>query len=280
MSQRILLSFLFCLTLTGSGCFSSKWAMRDPDYASKYDKPYPSRKPEKWRRMGKQMIDARHVEQKGGAYAKGAYSQNPDSGLLELGLYHYGKPWMSLHGGLSVLLGENQIVGFPGLDGGVRFQTPSRFAPFVGAGVYADLSPVVFNNSSNNDQQGLLSPTGPTTTQTRNSFAAVYPEAGFHYWLTSGLRMTGSAGYYFSSGGRDQDFLMVGLTFAHMSQPGPEDCAAAMQPDDLKLFNDLENAALDEAISAELPPYREASFREMFSDFAPPQDDSIKINVE
>lgn len=283
MSHRILLSLLFALTLTGPGCCSSKWAMRDPDYAKKYGVPYSENKWEKAQRMSKQMVDARHLEDQGGGYFKGAYSENPNAGMMELGLYHYSRPWLSAHGGLSVLLGEGGILGFPGVDLGMRFQSPSRFAPFVGAGVYTDLSEAIFGDSDEDEYRyGLEDP--HSHEDHRSIFAAIYPEVGFHYWLTSGLRMTGSAGYYFNTRGRDLDFLMLGLTFAHMSHPDSEDCAEVLSQDftadDLKTLNYVENAAIDETLPEKVPEYREASFREMFSDFAPPQDDSIKINLD
>jgi hypothetical protein len=280
MSRRILLTLLFSLTLTGSGCFSSKWAMRDPDYARKYGKPYPTSKRDKWHRMGKQVIDARHLEDQGGVFAKGAYSENPIAGLMEAGAFWYGRPWVSLHAGLSVLLGEHDIVGFPGLDLGLRFQSPSRFAPFVGAGIYSDVSEAVFGDHDDEFEFEELH----EHDRHRDVFAAVYPEAGFHYWLTSGLRLTGSAGYYFSSGGRDQDFLMLGLTFGYMPLPKREEIPEILKQDctaeELQHLNTVENTALDETVGRQAPPHREASFREMFSGSAPPADDSIKINIE
>lgn len=255
--------------------------MRDPDYARKYRKPYPSGKRDKWYRMGKQMIDARHLEDQGGVFAKGAYSENPVAALMEAGGFWYGRPWVSLHGGLSVLLGEHDIVGFPGVDLGLRFQSPSRFAPFVGAGIYSDISEIVFDGSDDDDEFEFED---PDEQRYREMFVAVYPEAGFHYWLTSQLRMTGSAGYCFSTESRDQDFLMLGLTFGYMPLPKQEEIPEILKEDctaeELRHLTTVENSTLDEMLERQAPPHREASFRETFSGHAPPQDESIKINIE
>lgn len=220
MSARVsLLLFLFAL-VCNTGC-SSKWALADRDYREKYSKPYPEARSEKWTRMTKQMVDARHIHDQGGLYVKGGWSENPDAGLVEMGAYGYSTPWMSSHIGLSGLIGEEDIYGLPGLELGTRFQSPSRVAPFVGVGTYVNLLDVGINallDSLDDDDCGC-----PEDDYKWSSvFATIYPEVGVHYWATPGLRVTGSAAYHFSSEGRDSDFLLLGVSFAHMSHADPE----------------------------------------------------------
>ena len=217
MSPRLCIPIILSMLIFGSGC-SSKWAIADRDYREKYRKPYPQNRYDKWSRMGKQMIDARHIHDQGGVYVKGGWSENPDAGLGEIGAYGYTDPWLSWHLGLSGLFGEERILGLPGLELGVRAQTPSRLAPFVGMGTYINLLDVAINELLDNDD-----PCGCPSEEydTHSIFATVYPEVGVHYWLTSGLRVTGSAAYHLSSRGRDNDFLMLGVSFAHMNHADP-----------------------------------------------------------
>ena len=230
MSSRvsILLMLLLC---TGSGCFklSSKWAMSDPDYAKKYSAPYPEDDAAKAQRLTKQMLDARHVAGDSGTYLKGAYSTEPDAGQLELGGFAYPNSFTELHGGLSVLAGEQGLWGFPGLDLGMRIQTPSRIAPFVGAGVFGDLSETILVALLDDDDDCGCD----ESYRYVHSFAAVYPEIGIHYWLDGTTRATLSAGYYFNSEGRDEDFWLIGFTIGGVTREEPT-------PDDLIWYDDAE----------------------------------------
>lgn len=196
--------------------------MSDPDYAKKYGTPYPEDDVEKAQRMTKQMLDARHVAGDGGTYLKGAYSTEPDAGQIELGGFHYPNAFTEFHGGLSVLIGEDELWGFPGIDFGMRLQSPSRIAPFIGAGVFGDLSePIVVGilDSLSGDDDDLCGCEEPH--RYVHSFAAVYPEIGIHYWLDGTTRATLSAGYYFNSEGRDEDFWLIGFSIGGVRHEEP-----------------------------------------------------------
>lgn len=217
----ILIALLLC---SGSGCLkpSSRWAMSDPDYAKKYGTPYPQDDVEKAQRMTKQMLDARHVAGDAGTYLKGAYSTEPDAGQIELGGFGYLITSTELHGGISVLAGERGVWGFPGIDFGIRFQPPSRIAPFVGAGIFGDLSePILYSIFDVEDPHYV------------HSFAAVYPEIGIHYWLDATTRATLSAGYYFNSKGRNDDFWLIGFTIGGITHEEPS-------RDELIWYDDIE----------------------------------------
>ena len=232
MSRTILILGLL-IVVCANGCkLSSKWANSDPDYARKYSTPYPENDWEKFGRMTKQSLDARHISGDGGSYVKGSYSTEPDAGQLELGGFRYLNSASEVHGGLSVLAGEEGLWAFPGLDFGVRLQTPSRIAPFVGAGVFGDLSePLLYalldDDDFDNEPRKYV-----------HSFAAVYPEVGVHFWLDGKTRATLSAGYYFHSEGRDKDYWLIGFTLGGINDEQPE-------PEELIYLDDLGSSEPD-----------------------------------
>lgn len=201
MSSRGLLLML-CWAFVASGCFSSKWGMDNGAYQKKYDRPYSDEPLKKWERMGRQMIDARHVANDSGTYIGGAASdfRHNAAGGIEVGVTNYSKPWLSSKVALAGQLNSGAANGFVGVNCAVHVSTPTRVAPFVGAGVFGgiDVSTVV---NSLNDEEG-------TDTQ---FLGAVYPEVGVHVWLNGRTRLTGSASYWVTSTGRDKDFWYYGL---------------------------------------------------------------------
>lgn len=213
------------LSSTLAGCQGSRWAKRDADYAHKY-RHHTDSIP----RMVKQAIDARHLRGKGGGYVAFAGRDDPTALGAEVGMSQYGEPWYEGRVGLATLIHDGGDHPFSaGLTGGVRAQTPTRLAPFVGAGVYGGYS--AFSNAErdgrDNDKDGLVDEEG----EYDDGFAvAIYPEAGVHYWLNHRLRLTASASYYVTNQGRDDDFLFysVGLAFLgseyeNMRSAPPED---------------------------------------------------------
>ena len=201
MSGRGLLLML-CWTVVASGCFSSKWGMDNGAYQKKYDRPYSDDPLKKWERMGRQMIDARHVANDSGVYIGGAASdfRNNAAGGIEVGVTNYSKPWLSSKVALAGQLNSGAANGFVGVNSAVHVSTPTRVAPFVGAGVFGgvDVSTVIdsLNGDESTDAQFL---------------GAVYPEVGVHVWLNGRTRLTGSASYWVTSTGRDKDFWYYGL---------------------------------------------------------------------
>ena len=185
-----------------SGCFSSKWGMDNGAYQKKYDRPYSDNTLKKWERMGRQMVDARHVADDSGVYIGGAASnfhQNSAAGF-EVGVTNYSKPWLSTKLALAGQLNSGASNGFVGVNTAVHVSTPTRVAPFVGAGLFGGVDVSTVINSLNNDES--------TDTQ---FLGAVYPEAGVHVWLNGRTRLTGSASYWVTSAGHDKDFLYYGL---------------------------------------------------------------------
>ena len=203
-------SVLLLLATTSAsfcGCASSKWAMDDPDYAKKYGKPYSEDEIEKVGRMAKQLVDARHAEGKGGLYVQGAGQSSPPAAGGEIGAFGYGPSWLSGRIGLALLGGTDANDLFTGLNMGVRVQSPSRVSPFGGLGVFAGYS----------EEEVYDENCGCRDETVDNTFFAIYPEIGVHFWLTGKTRLTASGSHFINSEGRDHDFWFFGLSVAWLS---------------------------------------------------------------
>ena len=191
---------------------SSKWAMDDADYAEKYSKPYGDDKPE---RLVKQMFDARHVEGKAGVSIGSGIGGAPLTAGVTISSFHYPNYWTEIDLGLTGLAGTGAHDWFIGPELGVRFQTPTRIAPFAGAGAFVGgnkFSRLADNDSVDNDDDGFIDESGERK-DAYKGFVAVYPEVGVHAWLTGTKRLTLSARYYVTEEGRKDDFWYIGLSF-------------------------------------------------------------------
>lgn len=206
MLRWTLLSFVI---LIAAGCTGSRWAKEDNDYARKY--------PRHTNNVGKtikQAVDARHVTDKSGGYVSFAGRDEPVSGGLEVGMFHYSSPWFEQQVGLQALLheGGHQLTG--GLNGKLRLQVPSRLAPFVGIGGFIGWSGMesAENDLIDNDGDGSIDELGEYDHELT---LAIFPEAGVHFWLNHRTRLTASANYYMTSSERDDGFVLysVGLSF-------------------------------------------------------------------
>src|SRR5690606_4043381 len=103
---------------------------------------------------------------------------------------------------------------------GARLQSPSRLAPFVGMGTYAGTSPKMFENGPNfidDDGDGQIDEPDEFG---EDGVLAVYPEAGVHFWLTPGWRLTGSASYWTALTEKADGFWMWNISLARMAHPG------------------------------------------------------------
>jgi hypothetical protein len=188
------------------GCGTSKWAMDHPAYAAKYDQPYPDDRADKSERIAKQLVDARHVAGNSGYYAGAAFADDPASGGVELGAFTYPTSWLSGRAGLSFLAGTGAKDFFTGMNVGLRTELPSRLSPFVGAGVYGGYSETTVEKDC-----------GCRDSKIDGGLAALYPEVGWHFWLTGKTRLTTSAAYYFNTEGRNADFWLLGFSIGHVT---------------------------------------------------------------
>jgi hypothetical protein len=184
--------------------------MSDAVYRRKYSRTYEPG--EKIPRMAKQMDDARDVADRGGLYLDAGASRNPPSLGGELGLFRYKEPWREYRVGIAGLAGTGARDWFVGLDGGMRLQTPTRVAPFIGFGGFGGSGEreVAAIDGRDNDDDIFVDEPGETKTELRALFA-VYPEVGVHAWLTPRCRLSGFGRYYVTTDGRASDFWYVGL---------------------------------------------------------------------
>jgi hypothetical protein len=203
------------LLFAALGCTGSRWAREDPDYAAKY--PHHTRN---LARMTKQAFDARHVKGKGGPYAGLAGGLDNFALGGEAGVFSYPTSYAELHGGFAGLIHEGEHPLSIGLIGGARLQSPSRLAPFAGAGAYGGLTPGITTNDNgyDNDHDGQID---EWDEDERDLVAGVFPEAGVHFWLTPDWRLTAAASYMMLSS-NGPDLPMYSMSLARINHPdGP-----------------------------------------------------------
>ena len=197
------------------GCLRSRWAMDDPIYAEKYaDGASKLDVPGKL----KQAVDARHLAGHHGWYTAAGYQSEPSAVAAELGIFGYPSSWATVRGGLMGVADEVGEDAFVGGNVGVRAHSPSRIAPFVGAGMFNGISwrydyePA---DGTDNDNNGVTDDEGDYEIDGWRT--SVYPELGLHAWLTSRLRLTGSVAYHITTEGRDHDYWLTGLELSWLS---------------------------------------------------------------
>lgn len=208
----LLLVSLFVVSSSGCATLKSRWAMNDPVYADKY-----ASGADKSDLLGKakQAVDARHAEGLGGIYLSGGgqYQAEADEPFVgaELGVESYATSWLTGRAALATYIGDEE--GYLGLDVGMRFQTPTRVAPFVGIGVFQGLSRQVELadwDGLDNDDDGLTDERGEKKSGIDDWLGAVYPEVGAHFWLNNNWRLTTYGRYFVTSEGRAHDDWLVG----------------------------------------------------------------------
>ena len=207
-------ALLICLLVASSGCslLKSRYAMDDPVYAEKYAEG--AKKSDVFGKA-KQALDARHAEGLGGFYLSGGaqYQADADEPFFggELGAEGYATSWLSTRGSLATYIGDDE--GYMGLDLGLRFQTPTRVAPFVGLGMFHGASRDVELadwDGRDNDGDGLVDERGEKESGIDDWLSAVYPEVGAHVWLNGSWRLTAYGRYFVTSEGRAHDDWLVG----------------------------------------------------------------------
>lgn len=216
--KRLQFAVWFAMTIiVCSGCsLHSRYAMDDPVYFEKY-----ADGAEKGDLLGKakQALDARHTENLSGLYFSGGAQQRHDDEHAifggELGVESYAENWVSLRGSLATYIGETDgnTEGYGGLDMGIRFQTPSRIAPFVGVGIFNGISKGTESANGDgidNDDDGAIDERSERRSTVDGWMTAVYPEVGLHLWANSKVRLTGFGRYFVTTEGRKQDDWLIG----------------------------------------------------------------------
>jgi hypothetical protein len=203
------------LLVTGGGCTSlkSRYAMSDPVYADKYEEGA-----ERGDLLGKakQALDARHTQGLVGPYVGGGAQVRPRSGHAmggaALGVEGYATSWLTGRGALSAFVGPDD--GFLGVDLGVRLQTPTRLAPFVGLGTFNGVSrcyELADRDGVDNDDDGWIDESGEEKKTIDGWLSSLYPEAGAHWWINGDWRVTAYGRYLVTTEGRDNDDWLLGL---------------------------------------------------------------------
>ncbi len=194
--------------------------MDDADYAAKYCDGA-----ERWDIPGKlkQALDARFLDGATGMFASGGYTYRPDSDHSLMSLDVGGEAYMTsyLTGRASLMGMVNEDDWFTGADVGLRVQTPSRLAPFVGTGVYAGAARETVDASDDgidNDDDGWVDENREKKKRFSGAFAAVYPEVGAHFWWTPRIRLTSYGRYMIATEGREADDWMLGVGLAVFSK--------------------------------------------------------------
>ncbi|MFP6765656.1 MAG: hypothetical protein VB858_18650 [Planctomycetaceae bacterium] len=187
--------------------------MDDADYAEKYAQAYGDDKPV---RMLKQLVDARHVDGKSGWTLGTGAGGSPATLGASAGGFCFPTHWSEVNYSLTGLAGTGATDWFIGPEAGVRIQTPTRVAPFVGAGGFLGINRFYENadrDGIDNDDNGFVDEPGEQE-KSYKTFAAVYPEAGIHAWLNGTTRLTASGRYYVTEEGRDDDFWYAGVSLS------------------------------------------------------------------
>ncbi|MEZ5944135.1 MAG: hypothetical protein R3C18_22310 [Planctomycetaceae bacterium] len=209
--------FLILMLLTLSvGCRgTSKYGMDHAAYVKKYDRPY--ERGEKLWRMGKQMVDARHIAGQSGGTATVSGGASRKAGGIggELGGVQYVNPWLSVNGGLNGMLTITGGDGFAllGVRAGARLQTPTRLAPYAGVGAYAGIGP------SSKPVPVPANPFEERDDYVTQGIVAVYPEAGIHWWATGRVGVSAGSQYWMTSEG--DGFWYHGLTLTVLADGKP-----------------------------------------------------------
>lgn len=205
-----------------TGILRSRWAMDDAEYAEKYCDGA-----EKTDVLGKlkQAVDARFQADASGMFVSGGYAKRTDAdhGLfaIDIGTESYCTSFLT---GRASLMGMgNGDDWFTGADLGLRLQTPTRLAPFVGAGVYAgyaDEEVLADDDGKDNDDDGSIDEWREKDERFSGALAAVYPEVGAHFWWTPQVRLTGYGRYMVTTEGRTADDWQIGVGLAVFTNPG------------------------------------------------------------
>lgn len=185
--------------------------MEDTNYADKYARG--AKKTEPLKKI-KQASDARFLNGIDGTYMSAgmAYRSNVGgAGIVELGMEHYLTSYLTNRASLTATAGWDQLS--LGLDGGVRLQTPTRLAPFAGAGGFIGTNWETVDardDGKDNDGDGSIDERGEEDTEWDLTLVAVYPELGAHFWWTPRVRLTGFGRYMITSDGRASDTWLLG----------------------------------------------------------------------
>lgn len=121
-------------------------------------------------------------------------------------------PWLTARGG--VMGGDDGGIGVGGFEGAIRLHAPTRLTPYVG--LSTDLGVSGFHTG--HVYRGRNVNTPQTYTSKLAGMAAIGPEVGLSYWLTSSTRINAGATYYVAA--KQPDFVLLGVSMEFILPDG------------------------------------------------------------
>jgi hypothetical protein len=198
--------------------------MQDAEYAEKYCDGA-----DKSDVLGKlkQAADARFQDDACGLFVSGGYAKRSaaEDGLAAIDVGGEAYLTSSVTGRISWMGMGNGDDWFTGADAGVRLQTPTRLAAFVGAGVFAGYAEETIpadDDWKDNDDDGLVDERGEDDERISGTLATVYPELGAHFWWTPKVRLTSYGRYMVTTEGSSASDWQFGVGLAIFTNPGGE----------------------------------------------------------
>jgi len=185
--------------------FSLKWAMEDERYARQYSAPYSGDPLTRKFQLAQESIDARFQEGAYGVYVGGGgASYHSVGGQGEIGAFGMPTAWSTLRAGIVAMEINGQGLG--GLSVGSRFHAPTRFTPYVGLAGVLEFGGFGHGERINYNQSGNKVPLIRTVYP--KGLAALVPEVGVSYWMTSRARLNVGASWYVIDG-KQPEFMVV-----------------------------------------------------------------------
>lgn len=190
--------------------------MEDFEYAEKY-----AEGAERGNLLGKlkQASDARFQDDAQGFFVSTGFAKRKEveDGLLaiDVGAEKYLTSYLTGRASLTGMVNDEDW--YTGVDTGLRLQSPSRLAPFVGVGLFgggAKETVLADDDGIDNDDDGSIDERREKDTRFSGGLAAIYPEVGAHFWWTPQLRFSGYGRYMLTSEGREHDDWLIGFGLA------------------------------------------------------------------
>lgn len=168
------------------------------------------------------LFDPSFQEETYGSYWGGLGSLSGASvGGIDVGKFQMPTPWSTVRYGLIGMVGDGQGMG--GGEVGFRLHPSTRLAPYVGLSGVVEVNGFSKQSRYNRyyyDSNGHRR-TSPNWGYYPTGVAAIVPEAGLSYWITSSARLNVGISYYVTTG-KLPDFVAtsVSMDFA-LSPVGP-----------------------------------------------------------
>ncbi len=153
-------------------------------------------------------------EERALSYLELGSSSDPDVIGGEVGLDEYVSKHASIKTGIAFLTSGRFDDALVGANVGARLSIDRIFSPFIGFGIFAGYSDEYVsaeNDKIDNDKDGAIDERGEEKRIVNNVMSSIYPEIGFHIWLSNTKRITISGRYYITTEGRDYDFAMLNI---------------------------------------------------------------------